>query len=315
MDAGHFVEEQTGEIAKHVKGNAIVALSGGVDSTVAAALVSRAIGDRLLAVYVDTGLMRKGETEKLTSVFERLHLNFRVVRASELFFESLGGVEDAEAKRLAIGRKFIQIFEEEAGAFQAEYLVQGTIAPDWIESGGTLRDRIKSHHNVAGLPPEMKLKLVEPLRDLYKDEVRAVARFLKIPVAERQPFPGPGLAVRIIGRVTPEDVAIEREACSIVEEEIEAALEAGKIGQLPWQYFSVLIPVRSVGVQGDVRVHGRTIVVRAVMSKDAMTARFSDLPHDVLENISTKITNRLGASITRVVYDITNKPPATIEWE
>ena len=315
MDARKFVEEQVRDISARVGGRAIVALSGGVDSTVAAAIVNRAIGDRLLAVYVDTGFMRKGETERLESMFGRLGLNYRIVHASDLFFDSLEGVADAQKKRVAIGRKFIEIFEEEAGAFQAEYLVQGTIAPDWIESGGTLRDRIKSHHNVAGLPENMKLKLIEPLRDLYKDEVRTVARHLAIEVSERQPFPGPGLAVRVLGGLTREDVEIEREACAIVEEEIEKAYAERRMDALPWQYFSVLIPVRSVGVQGDVRAFGRTIVVRAVLSKDAMTARFADLPHDVLENIATRITNKLGSSITRVVYDITNKPPATIEWE
>lgn len=315
MDPQKFVETQVKKVAEEVKGKAIMALSGGVDSTVASVIVNRAIGDRLLAVYVDTGLMRKEETEKLSSMFSSLGLNFKIVEAADMFFEALKGVRDAEKKREIIGGKFIDVFEEEAGAFQAEFLVQGTIAPDWIESGGSLRDRIKSHHNVAGLPLDMKLKLVEPLRDLYKDEVREVARFLKVAVAERQPFPGPGLAVRVLGEVTREDVEIEREACAIVEEEIERAYREKKISALPWQYFSVLIPVRSVGVQGDVRAYGRTIVVRAVMSKDAMTARFSSLPHELLENISTRITNKLGSSVTRVVYDITNKPPATIEWE
>ena len=315
MDVQKFIEEQVSDASSKITGRAIVALSGGVDSTTAAVIVSRAIGRRLLAVYVDTGFMRKGETEKLNAMFSGLNLNFKIVDASDIFFEVLEGVEDAEQKRTIIGRKFIDVFEKEAEAIGAEYLVQGTIAPDWIESGGTLRDRIKTHHNVAGLPSEMKLKLVEPLRDLYKDEVRAVARHLGISVSERQPFPGPGLAVRVLGKLTRGDVEIEREACAIVEEEIERAFEEKQISSLPWQYFAVLIPVRSVGVQGDVRAFGRTVVVRAVASKDAMTARFSVLPHELLENISTKITNRLGSSVTRVVYDITNKPPATIEWE
>lgn len=315
MDVEKFVEEQVRDVSSKVTGKAIVALSGGVDSTTAAVIVSRAIGIRLLAVYVDTGFMRKGETEKLTEMFSGLNLNFKIVNASDEFFKALEGVEDAEQKRTTIGRKFIEVFEKEADAFGAEFLVQGTIAPDWIESGGALRDRIKSHHNVAGLPSEMKLKLVEPLRDLYKDEVRAVARHLGISVSERQPFPGPGLAVRVLGKLTREDVQIEREACAIVEEEIERAFSEKQINTLPWQYFAVLIPVRSVGVQGDVRAFGKTVVVRAVASKDAMTARFSALPHELLENISTRITNRLGSSVTRVVFDITNKPPATIEWE
>ena len=206
------------------------------------------------------------------------------------------------------------MFEREAAKSGAEYLVQGTIAPDWIESGGGLRDTIKSHHNVGGLPSDMNLKLVEPLRDLYKDEVRKVARALGIEVAERQPFPGPALAIRIMGEPTRESVDIVREACAIVEEEIEKAAAAGKMN-IPWQYFAVLLPVKSVGVQGDVRAYGYTIAVRAVESVDAMSATYMRIPHDVLESISTRITNRMKASVNRVVYDITDKPPATIEWE
>ncbi len=315
MDVAGFVSDQVAKIGADVTGRAIIALSGGVDSTVAAALVNRAVGGKLLAVYVDTGFMRKGETEKLTSMFSRLALNHRIVDASESFLKELEGVSDPETKRTIIGRKFIEVFEEQAESFGADFLVQGTIAPDWIESGGSLRDRIKSHHNVGGLPELMKLKLIEPVRDLYKDEVRAVARYLGVEVAERQPFPGPGLAVRVLGPITRERVELEREACAIVEEEIERAHSEGRLSALPWQYFSVLIPVKSVGVQGDVRAYGDTVVVRAVKSVDAMTARFSDIPHSVLEDISTKITNRLGSRITRVVYDITNKPPSTIEWE
>jgi GMP synthase (glutamine-hydrolysing) len=315
MDVARFVSDQVAKIGADVTGRAIIALSGGVDSTVAAVLVNRAVGGKLLAVYVDTGFMRKGETEKLASMFSRLALNHRIVDASESFLKELEGVSDPETKRTIIGRKFIEVFEEQAESFGAGFLVQGTIAPDWIESGGSLRDRIKSHHNVGGLPELMKLKLIEPVRDLYKDEVRAVARYLGVEVAERQPFPGPGLAVRVLGPITRERVELEREACAIVEEEIERAHSDGRLSALPWQYFSVLIPVKSVGVQGDVRAYGDTVVVRAVKSVDAMTARFSDIPHGILEDISTKITNRLGSRITRVVYDITNKPPSTIEWE
>jgi GMP synthase (glutamine-hydrolysing) len=215
---------------------------------------------------------------------------------------------------MIIGEKFIRIFEREAKKFGAEFLVQGTIAPDWIESGGGLRDTIKSHHNVGGLPKDMSLKLVEPLRDLYKDEVRKVGRALKIEVAEKQPFPGPALAIRVMGEPTRESVAIVRDACAIVEEEIEIAASKGKM-KLPWQYFAVLLPVKSVGVQGDIRAYGLTIAVRAVDSVDAMTAVYSKMPHDVLEKISGRITNEMKSKVNRVVYDITNKPPATIEWE
>lgn len=314
FSADKFIEEQVSKIRQEVKGKAIIAASGGVDSTVCAALVSKAIGDRLLAVYVDTGFMRKGETEAVDKMLVRLGVNHKVVDASDEYFEALKGVTDPETKRKIIGEKFIRVFEREAKRYGAEYLVQGTIAPDWIESGGGLRDTIKSHHNVGGLPAEMHLKLVEPLRDLYKDEVRKVARALKIEVAEKQPFPGPALAIRVMGEPTREAVAIVREACAIVEEEIEKAAKEGRI-KLPWQYFAVLLPVRSVGVQGDIRAYGYTIAVRAVESVDAMSAQYARIPHDVLEVISSRITNKMKDKVNRVVYDITDKPPATIEWE
>jgi GMP synthase (glutamine-hydrolysing) len=312
--AENFVEEQIEKLKRDVKGKAIIAASGGVDSTVCAALVSRAIGDRLLAVYVDTGFMRKGETEKVDKMLRRLGVSHLVVDASDEYFAALKGVTDPERKRKIIGEKFIRVFEREAKKFGAESLVQGTIAPDWIESGGGLRDTIKSHHNVGGLPEDMNLKLVEPLRDLYKDEVRKVARALKVEVAEKQPFPGPALAIRVMGEPTKESVEIVREACAIVEEEIEKAAAAGKM-KIPWQYFAVLLPVRSVGVQGDIRAYGFTIVVRAVESLDAMSANYCKIPHDVLETISIKITNEMKDKVNRVVYDVTNKPPGTIEWE
>jgi GMP synthase (glutamine-hydrolysing) len=241
-------------------------------------------------------------------------VNHVVVDASDEYFAALKGVIEPETKRKIIGEKFIRIFEREAKKFGAEYLVQGTIAPDWIESGGGLRDTIKSHHNVGGLPKDMNLKLVEPLRDLYKDEVRKVGRALKIEVAEKQPFPGPALAIRVMGEPTRESVTIIREACAIVEEEIEKASAAGKM-KLPWQYFAVLLPVKSVGVQGDNRAYGYTIAVRAVDSVDAMTAVYSKIPHEVLETISGRIVNSMKDKVNRVVYDITDKPPATIEWE
>ncbi len=308
-----FVAEQIETIRKSVPGRAIIACSGGVDSTAAAVLAGRALGDRLLAVYVDTGLMRKGETEDVELTLRELHVNDRILRAGDEYFAALRGVTDPEKKRTIIGNKFIELFEREAKTFGADHLVQGTIAPDWIESGGQLRDRIKTHHNVAGLPAKMKLTLVEPLRDLYKDEVRAVARVLGVRVAERQPFPGPGLAVRVIGEVTPERVALAREASAIVEEEIQAGAKNGLMA-LPWQYFAVLLPVQTVGVHGDVRVYGHTIAVRAIESVDGMSGTYSRIPHEVLDRISIRIANEVKG-VNRVVYDITNKPPGTIEWE
>lgn len=315
LDAEAFVKKQVDWVKGAVDGRAVVALSGGVDSTVAAVIAQRALGEKLLAIHVNTGFMRKGESEGLEPVFRRLSLNFRIIDASERFIKALAGVKDPEEKRRIIGREFIEVFDSEADRFGAEYLVQGTIAPDWIESGDSARDRIKAHHNVGGLPSQLKLKIIEPLRDLYKDEVRELARFLGVENAERQPFPGPGLAIRIAGEIDREKIELEKEACAIVEEEVEKAYRGGAIKELPWQYFAVLLPVRSVGVLGDVRAYGYTVVVRAVKSSDAMTARFSDIPHDVLENISTRITNALRSKVTRVLFDITNKPPSTIEWE
>lgn len=314
FDPHAFVNESVTKIKKEVNGKAVIACSGGVDSTTAAAIVARAIGENLLAVYVDTGFMRKNETNNVRNTLENLKLNYKVVDARKEFIEALKGVTDPEEKRKIIGEKFIRVFEREARCFGAEYLVQGTIAPDWIESGDGLRDTIKSHHNVGGLPKEMNLKLVEPLRDLYKDEVRKVAAYLGIPVHDRQPFPGPGLAIRVLGEVNEERLEIVREACAIVEEEIEASVKAGKI-QKPWQYFAVLLPIRSVGVHGDVRSYGYTVAVRAVESLDAMSAEYSKIPHEVLERISIRITNELKEKVNRVVYDISHKPPATIEWE
>ena len=314
FDAEKFIASQVEKVKGQVEGRAIIAASGGVDSTVCAAIVSRAIGDRLLAVYVDTGFMRKGETANVDKMLSRLGVNHMVVDASDEYFDALKGVTDPERKRKIIGEKFIRVFEREAKKFDAQYLVQGTIAPDWIESGGGLRDVIKSHHNVGGLPADMNLTLVEPLRDLYKDEVRKVARALRMEVAEKQPFPGPALAIRVMGEPTRESVAIVREACAIAEEEIEKAAAAGKM-ELPWQYFAVLLPVRSVGVQGDIRAYGYTVAVRAVDSVDAMSAVYAKIPHEVLEAISTRITNSMKDKVNRVVYDITDKPPATIEWE
>ena len=314
FDASAFITESAEKMQNEIDDIAIIACSGGVDSTVAAVIANQAIGDKLHCVYVDTGLMRKNETEEIQEMLAAHGLNLTTVFAEERYFAALKGVTEPEQKRKIIGELFIRIFEDEQAKVGAKYLVQGTIAPDWIESGGGVRDTIKSHHNVGGLPEDMTLEVVEPLRDLYKDEVRELARALEIKVAERQPFPTPGLAVRCLGELTPQRVHIVREACAIVEEELEAAAEAGKM-EIPWQYFAALLPVRSVGVHGDVRAYGETVVVRAVQSLDGMSARYSTIPHDVLTKISTRITNAVKGDVNRVVYDITHKPPGTIEWE
>lgn len=312
--AEKFIDETTVKLKEENSGKALIAFSGGVDSTVCAALVNKAIGKQLIAVHVDTGYMRKNESVNVKKLMEKMELNYRYVDASKEFYSALKGIEEPEKKRKIIGEKFIRIFEKVAEEEKIEFLVQGTIAPDWIESGGGLRDTIKSHHNVGGLPEKMKLKLVEPLRDIYKDEVRKVARALDLPVSERQPFPGPGLAIRIIGEATPERTEIVREACDIVEKEIELAVKKGLM-ELPWQYFAVLLPIKSVGVQGDKRAYGNVIGIRAVHSIDAMTCAFSNIPNEVIDKISTQITNTLKDKINRVVYDVTNKPPGTVEWE
>ena len=314
FEAQKFIDEQVEKIKEKVKGKAIIACSGGVDSMVSAVLASKAIGDRLLAIYVNSGFMRKNETEEVEEMFSTMGLNFKVVDASAEFFEALKGVEDPEKKRKIIGEKFIRVFEKEAREYGAEYLVQGTIAPDWIESGSNGNSTVKSHHNVGGLPEDMNMTLCEPLWDLYKDEVRQVARILGVKASERQPFPGPGLAVRCLGEVTPDNIEIVREACYIVEDEVRKSAEAGEM-DLPWQYFAALLPSRSVGVTKGSRAYGRTVVIRAVQSKDAMTAEFSKIPIDVLGRMSKRITDTLEGKVNRVVYDITNKPPATIEWE
>jgi len=309
-----FVDESISQLKKSITGKALIAFSGGVDSTVAATLVNKAIGDQLIAVHVDTGYMRKNESDKVKTLMKKLGLNFRLINASKEYHQDLKNIVEPEKKRKIIGEKFIRIFEKVAEKEKIDFLIQGTIAPDWIESGDGLRDTIKSHHNVGGLPKEMKLKLIEPLRDLYKDEVREVARALNLSVAERQPFPGPGLAIRIIGEATKERAEIVREACFIVENEIDIAVSKGEMSR-PWQYFAVLIPIKTVGVHGDKRAYGYTIAIRAVESVDAMTCSYSDIPHDVLDRISIKITNILGQKINRIVYDITHKPPGTVEWE
>ena len=314
MDAQMLIDEGVAILKDKIDDTAIIACSGGIDSTVAAVMANNAVGDMLHCVYVDTGFMRKGETEEVQEMLTELGLNLKVVDASERFFKHLEGVTEPEAKRKVIGEQFIRVFEEEQETCGAKYLVQGTIAPDWIESGGGDRDVIKSHHNVGGLPEDVDLTIVEPLRDFYKDEVRNMAAEMGIPSSNRQPFPGPGLAVRVLGDLTRERTEACREACAIVEEEFEAAAEAGEM-EIPWQYFAALLPVSSVGVHGDARVYGETIVVRAVRSMDGMSARYSEIPHSVLQKISTRITNTLKGDVNRVVYDITHKPPGTIEWE
>ncbi|MBS57406.1 MAG: GMP synthase [Chloroflexi bacterium] len=314
FDPAKFTKETIESLKEQLSGKSIIAASGGVDSTVAAALVSKAVGDELLAIYVDTGYMRLGESEFVSSMLSELGVNHKVVNASERFYEGLKGVIDPEEKRKIIGELFIRIFEEESKEYGGKFLVQGTIAPDWIESGGGMRDTIKSHHNVGGLPEDMEMSLCEPIRELYKDEVRSLAEFLDVPVAHRQPFPGPGLAVRVMDEATPERTEVVRQACHIVEDELELAAKEGKM-ELPWQYFAVILPVKTVGVQGDVRAYGNTIAVRAVQSYDAMTAQALELPYTVLKKISERITRELKSEVNRVVYDITDKPPGTIEWE
>jgi GMP synthase (glutamine-hydrolysing) len=311
------VDEQVDKVRAQVGGKrAICGLSGGVDSSVAAALVHRAIGHQLTCVYVDTGLMRKGESEQVVETFRRtMGIELIHVDAGDRFFERLRGVTEPEAKRKAIGELFVRIFEEHTGGLtEAEFLVQGTLYPDLIESGGAdgTADVIKSHHNVGGLPEDMTLELVEPLRDLFKDEVRVLGHELGLPdeIVWRQPFPGPGLGVRIIGEVTPEKVATLQEADAIVREEIAWAGLEREI----WQAFAVLPDIRSVGVMGDERTYGHPIIIRAVTSDDAMTADWARLPYELLEKMSSRIINEVPG-INRVAYDVTSKPPGTIEWE
>jgi GMP synthase (glutamine-hydrolysing) len=313
-----FLELSVEEIRRRVgRGNVICALSGGVDSAVAATLVSRAIGQQLTCIFVDHGLLRQGEAEQVLAAFrEVLHLNVVAVDARERFLEKLRGVEDPERKRIIIGHEFIDVFEKEAAKIPGvKHLVQGTLYPDVIESKtpqSKAGHKIKSHHNVGGLPEEMGLSLIEPLRALFKDEVRVLGRTLGLPeaIVARQPFPGPGLAVRIIGDVTHERLEVVRGADAIVRAEIDAA----ELDPRPWQYFAVLTPVKSVGVMGDGRTYANLVAVRAITSEDGMTADWARLPHELLERISSRIVNEVRG-VNRVAYDITTKPPATVEWE
>jgi GMP synthase (glutamine-hydrolysing) len=309
------VNEQIAEMRRVVgNGKAIIALSGGIDSGTAALIAAKALGNRLTAVFVDHGFMRLGEPAFVKETFGRLGVKVTVVETSERFFRRLKGVVEPEEKRRIIGNEFVRVFEEAARETGAEYLIQGTIYPDRIESGFKRHsDKIKSHHNVAGLPMDIEFKaVIEPLKDLYKDEVRELAKTLGLPdsIVRRQPFPGPGLAVRVIGQVTPEKVDIARKADQIVSKEVE---KAGFEREL-WQYFAVLTDTKSTGVKGDSRAYGYVVALRMVESREAMTASFAETPYDLLERISTSITNEIPA-VSRVVYDITHKPPATIEWE
>ena len=313
------MEDLIGKMVKELQtetGNAtaIIGLSGGIDSSVATALAAQALGDKLTAVFVDHGFMREGEPEQIREAFQKYPIKFIVANVQDRFMQKLKGVVEPETKRKVIGEEFIRVFEEIANESGAEYLIQGTIYPDRIESGFRKNsDKIKSHHNVAGLPEKIKFKkILEPLRDLYKDEVRKVARMLDLPkeIVNRQPFPGPGLAVRIIGDLTEEKVTIAKKADKIVREEIEK----NNLTENLWQYFAVLTDTKATGVKGDARAYGYVVAVRAMESREAMTASFAKIPYLVLEKISTRITNEIP-QVTRVVYDITHKPPATIEWE
>jgi GMP synthase (glutamine-hydrolysing) len=318
-EANWQMEDLIGKMVKEIKleigdNRAIIGLSGGIDSSVATALAAQALGDKLTAVFVDHGFMREGEPEAICEAFQKLPINFVMANAQERFMKKLKGVVDPEMKRRAIGEEFIRVFEEEAEKSGAKYLLQGTIYPDRIESGCRKNsDLIKTHHNVAGIPKNIKFKkIVEPLRDLYKDEVRKVAKMLDLPkeLVNRQPFPGPGLAVRIIGELTAEKIVITKKADAIVRQEIEQ----NGLAENLWQYFAVLTDTKATGVKGDSRAYGYVVAVRAMESQEAMTANFAQIPYSVLEKISTRISNEIP-QVTRVVYDITHKPPATIEWE
>ena len=310
-----FAESKIKELKEKIgDGKALCALSGGVDSSVAAALLSKAIGKNLTCIFVDNGLLRKNEADEVEAVFSNSEMNFIRVNAKQRFLEKLAGVTDPEQKRKIIGEEFIRVFEEEAKKIgTVDYLVQGTIYPDIIESGTGTGNKIKSHHNVGGLPDYVDFKeIIEPLRDLFKDEVRQVGLELGLPeyIVYRQPFPGPGLAIRIIGEITEEKIEILQEADFIWRSEVAKEGLDRNINQ----YFAVLTNMRSVGVMGDERTYDYCLALRAVETSDFMTAKFSKIPYEILENVSSKIVNEVK-HINRVVYDITCKPPATIEWE
>lgn len=309
-----FIQHQVEELRQRIGNRRVLAaLSGGVDSTVASLLVHKAVGDQLVCVFVDNGLLRQGEREQVQQALQPVGLNLVVVDAAERFLQQIQGVSDPEQKRKLIGREFISVFEAEARRLgRMDFLVQGTLYPDIIESGTATAATIKTHHNVGGLPDKMELELIEPLRMLFKDEVREVGQELGLPgeLVWRQPFPGPGLAVRVLGEVTPERVAILRQVDAIVTHELETAGLAREL----WQYFAVLPDMRSVGVMGDQRTYAYPAIIRAVTSDDAMTADWARLPYPVLERVANRIVNEVE-QVNRVAYDITSKPPGTIEWE
>ncbi len=319
MNIKSFTEESITKIKNQIGDKkALCALSGGVDSSVSAVMIHKAIGSNLICVFVDHGLLRKDEGDQVEKVFkEKFNMNLIRVNAQQRFLGKLAGVTDPETKRKIVGNEFIRVFEEEKQKLRDEfghidYLVQGTIYPDVIESGTDAASVIKSHHNVGGLPEDVDFELIEPLRELYKDEVRQVGRELGIPeeIVERQPFPGPGLAIRCLGEVTEEKLNIIREADFIFRDEIKKAGLQNKI----WQYFAALPNIRSVGVTGDERTYSHTIALRAVHSTNGMTSDWARIPYEVLEKVSTRIVNEVD-NVNRVMYDITTKPPATIEYE
>ena len=310
-----FADKIIAEIKEKYAGEKMICgLSGGVDSSVAATIVSKAIGDDLQCIFVDHGLLRKNEADEVMETYKKLGLNVKKVDASAEFLEKLKGIEDPETKRKIIGNHFVEVFEREAKEFgEAKYLVQGTIYPDVIESGKDKASVIKSHHNVGGLPEDMLFEgLVEPLRDLFKDEVRELGEAIGVPydMVWRQPFPGPGLAIRVIGEITEERLEVVRETDAILREEVKNAGLAEEI----WQYFTVWTPIKTVGVKGDARVYENVVAIRAVESTDAMTVEASNLPYELLQTLSSRMINEV-AGVGRVVYDITSKPPGTIEWE
>ena len=318
-NVGNFVEDSILQIKKQIGDKkALCALSGGVDSSVAAAMVHKAIGKNLICVFVDHGLLRKDEADQVEKTFkDRLNMNLIRVNAQERFLSKLAGVTEPEKKRKIIGEEFIRVFEEEKQKLKnkfghIDYLVQGTIYPDVIESGASTASVIKSHHNVGGLPDYVDFELIEPLRQLYKNEVRQVGRELGLSeeIVGRQPFPGPGLAIRVLGEVTEEKLKIVREADFIFRDEIKKAGLQDKI----WQYFAALPNIRSVGVMGDERTYSHTIALRAVHSTDGMTSQWAKIPYELLEKVSNRIVNEVE-NVNRIVYDITSKPPATIEFE
>lgn len=310
LDVKKFIDEEVKKIKAEVGGARVIcALSGGVDSSVTAALVHKAIGDKLTCIFVDHGLLRKNEPEEVAKIFSGQKIKFIAVDASERFLNKLSGITEPEQKRKIIGHEFIEVFVEESKKLGgADFLAQGTIYPDIIES----EKGHKAHHNVGGLPEKMNLRLVEPLKYLYKYEVREVGLALGLPEAmiHRQPFPGPGLGVRVIGEITGEKLNVLKDADAIFREEIAAA----DLSKSIWQYFAFIIDTKSTGVRDNKRVYGHTIGLRAVHTKDAMTAEFAHIPYEVLTRVSERITNEIK-SVNRVVYDITSKPPATIEWE